>query len=313
MSTSILNATPLLALFCEIAFLAVIFLVPLNVPRGVGMMTIPVHPDFLGSAEARRLVRRYRVGDLLSALVAAVIAVMAWSLKSDTGLIVAPIAQLIGLGFLWAITWRAVLPHRLHQPIVRTASLTETPGPSSAWYCETLAALLPLALAAIYLAARWSQIPLRFATRYSSNGQPVEWVRRTPFEVGWPLMLAAGLIVWITFLGWLLTRYSPSSTNKPRVLSFTLDILRSVAWLLAVMMSGAALLPVLNLDRTTLPWFLGGMMLLMIAFLAYVVVRVWRTFRGLPSDQSTPAQRCWCPSAAAWDTPSTWHGRRRGR
>lgn len=291
MPTSILNATPLLVLFGEIAFLAIIFLVPLKVPHGAGMLTIPVQPEFLASAEARRIVRRYRLADILLALAAAVIAVIAWSLKSDAALILAPITQIIGLCFLWTITWRAILPHRLQQPIVRTASLTEAPGPSPAWYAATVAALLPIALATAYLAAHWSRIPQTFATRYNSDSQPANWVTRTPFEVAWPLLLAAGLILWVAFFGWLLTRYAPSSTNKPRVLGFTLDILRSVAWLLGIILSAVALLPVLNLSNTTLPIFLGSMMLLMLAFLIYVAVRVWHTFRGLPSDQSTPAQR----------------------
>ena len=290
MPVSILNATPLLALFGEIAFLAVIFLVPLRVPRGVGMLTIPVQPDFLASAEAKRIVRLYRLADILLALVAAIIAVVAWSLHSDTGFILAPIAQIIGLSILWTATWRAVLPHRLQQPIVRTASLTQTPSPSAAWYAQTLSALLPVAVAVVYIAAHWSQIPQSFATHYTSGGQPSNWVTRTPFQVAWPLLLAAGIILWLAFFAWLLTRYAPSSTNKPRVLSFTLDVLRSVAWLVGIMLSTAALLPMLTLSSSTLPIFLGSLMLLMLVFLAYVGVRAWRTFRSLPSDQSTSAQ-----------------------
>jgi len=290
MTVSVLNFTPVILLFGEIAFLAILFLLPLKVPRGAGMLTIPVRPEFLGSAEAQRIVRRYRIADVIIALGAGVIAAVAWSIKSDTALIFAPIVQVTGLCVLWTMTWRAILPYRLQQPIVRTASLTPTPGPSPSWYAETLAALLPLALAGIYLVARWSQIPQRFATRYSSDGQPSIWVTRTAFQVAWPLLLAAALILWLTFLGWLLTRYSPSSSNKPRVLSITLDILRSVAWLLGIILSAAGLLPVLALSRTTLPYFLGGMMALLLAFFGYVIIRVWRTFRGLPSDQSTAAQ-----------------------
>jgi uncharacterized membrane protein len=288
---SILNFTPLLVLFGEIAFVAILFLLPLQVPRGTGMLSIPVAPEFLGSAEAKRLVRRYRIGDIVAALCAAAIAVIAWSLKSDVGLILAPIAQLLGIGALWMLTWHAVLPHRLQQPIVRTASLTEAPGPAASWYVETLAALLPIALAAALLAARWGSIPLRFATHYTIDGQPNGWATRTPFEVAWPLLLAAGLILWIALLGWMLARFSPSSSSKPRVFSFTLDILRSVAWLLAIVMSAAGLLPVLSLGRTTLPYFFGGMMAVLLAFLVYLLARIWHTFRGIPSDQSTPAQR----------------------
>jgi uncharacterized membrane protein len=291
MPTSVLNYTPLLALFGEIIFLAVLFILPLKVPRGAGLLSIPVDRDFLGSAEAQRIVRRYRMADILVALGAGAIAVIAWSLKSDTGLILAPAAQIIGLAVLWATTWRAVLPHRLQQPIVRTASLTETPGLSPAWYAETLAALVPLGLTGIYLAAHWGQIPQRFATRFNSDGQAAEWVTRTPFQVAWPMLLAAGLVLWLALLGWVLTRYSPHSGNKQRVLAFTLDILRSVSWLLAILLSAAALLPVLHLTSTTLPYFLGGAMFLLFGFLLYVIVRVWRTFRGLPSDQSTPPQR----------------------
>jgi len=291
MPTSILNSAPLLVLFGEIVLLAILFLIPLKVPSGAGMLTIPVQAEFLASAAARRIVRIYRVADILLALVAFAIALLAWSRQSDTALILAPITQIIGLCILWTLSWRAVLPHRVQQPIVRTASLTEAPGPTPAWYAATLAALLPVALAAAYLAAHWSRIPQSFATRYTSTGQPAEWVTRTPFAVAWPLLLAAGLILWIAFFGWLLTRYAPSSTNKPRVLGFTLDILRSVAWLLGINLSAVALLPVLNLSSSALPIFLGSMMALMLVFLIYVIVRVWHTFRGLPSDQSTPAQR----------------------
>jgi uncharacterized membrane protein len=290
MPVSILNFTPLFVLFGQIAFLAFIFLLPLKLPRAVGLLTIPVSTDFLASAEAQRIIRRYRLADILLALGAVAIAIAAWTLHSDTGLILAPITQIIGLSILWTTTWRAILPHRLEQPIVRTASLTEMPGPSPAWFVETLAALLPVALTAFYLAAHWSQIPQSFATRYTSSGQPAEWVTRTPLQVAWPLLLAGGLILWLAFLGWLLTRYTPSSTGKPRVLAFTLDILRSVAWLLAILMSAAALLPVLVLSAATLPIFLGSMMLLLLAFLTYISVRAWHTFRGLPSDQSTSAQ-----------------------
>jgi uncharacterized membrane protein len=291
MSNSIFTLTPLLVLFGEIAFLAILFLLPLQVPRGTGMLTIPVDPEFLDSAEARRIVRRYRIGDIVAALVAAAIAVLAWSLKSNVALILAPIAQLLGVGTLWMMTWRAILPHRLQQPIIRTASLTQAPEPAASWFVEVLASLIPIALAAAFLAAHWSQIPVRFATHYNITGQPDGWGTRTPFQVAWPLLLAAGFILWIALLGWLLARFSTSSSSKPRVLSFTLDILRSVAWLLAIVMSAAALLPAISLRQATLPYFFGGMMLVMFAFFIYLIVRTWRTFRGIPSDQSTPAQR----------------------
>ena len=281
---------PLFWLLGQILFLALLFLIPVRARGGTVLLTLPVLPEFAASDAARKLVGRYRLGDFLVALVAAAVACLGWRAQSNAGLIAAPLVQVAGLVGLWMLTWRALLPHRAPQHVVRTASLTGPLGPSAAWYAGTLAALAPLALVVAFLAAHWHTIPTQFATHWGIDGQPNGWGNRTVSDVFFPCGFAALLVLWITAMGWLVSRFSPGVKHKPEVQKFTTGTLTSAAWLVSLLMSAVTLLAVLPSSPQGHPWYIAGLILPVFAFLAFVGVRARKAFQANPAESSTPAQ-----------------------
>ncbi len=282
---------PLFVLWGEILFLALLFLIPVRARGGAVLLTLPVLPEFAAGEAARKLIARYRAGDGLVALLAAAIAFLGWRAQSNAGLIAAPLVQLAGMGTLWMLTWRALLPHRAPQHVVRTASLTGPTGPSAAWYGATLGALAPIALTVAYLAVRWQSLPAHYVTHWDIHGQPNGWGNHTVSDVFFPCGFAVLLVLWITGMGWLIGRFSPASKRKPEVQSFTTVTLTAAAWLVSCLMSAVAFLATLpgNPERGH-EWFIAGIIVPVFGFLAFLGLRARKAFQANPAESTTPAQ-----------------------
>jgi uncharacterized membrane protein len=272
---------------------AVIFLTPLFWQRKTQMFTIAVQPEFLRSADAARLRRIYfagvtalGVGGFTCSFVA-----IARSLASPLQwlIIAAPLIEVAGLLLIWAWAWHRTLPHRLPHAVVRTASLNEKPI-GAEWWLSAFAAWIPLAIAGCILQQRWLQIPASFPTHWGLDGQPNGWTTRSVEGVYWPLALAAGLVLMMAVMGWVLARYSAGSSTPLK--RMTLNLLRAVCWMLALLFSGTALLPLMHHPERTMLWMVAAMMATVLAMVAYAIATVVRD-HNFAQLQNTTAESAW--------------------
>ena len=272
------TAAPYALLFLPALIVPAAFLLPLLWRRYGLVLGIHVTPEFLASPACSRMVRQYVTITALIALAAIGLTLLAIARTSNALLIAGPLLSLAALFLLWSWMWRALLAHRLHIPITRTASLAPDParelGP--AWWISTLAALLPLLAAAFILATHWSNIPATFPVHWGADGVPNGFASRTPIAVFWPLALAAFLILWMAVLAPFIARFSPSTPTRPALFRMTRNILRAVAWLIGLIFAATSLLPLLPNPTHYLPAGFAALILTFFAFLIYIVVQAYR-------------------------------------
>jgi uncharacterized membrane protein len=79
---------------------------------------------------------------------------------------------------------------------------TEHAGSPAGWLSQ-LGPFMALAAAALYLRARWPDLPQRIAMHYGLDGRPNAWMPRSALAVYGPLLLAALVAGSMAFVGWL--------------------------------------------------------------------------------------------------------------
>jgi len=130
-----------------------------------------------------------------------------------------------------------------------------------------LLALGPFAIpiaAALYLRARWNEIPERFPVHWGMHGKPDGWACRSVNSVGGPLIFAAGLM---TLLLLLAVALHYGSRPSPQLLS-VVKVLAIVMYFLGAVFSGVALMPLLHISPLVL---VAALPLLIIAILILAV------------------------------------------
>jgi uncharacterized membrane protein len=231
------------------AFVAWVFWSLPNWSRPGIFFSVTVVPSFRDSAEAARVVSRFRMQALLHVVI-------------GFGLILAGAmldrAVLLILGVLWLATGPLVavsiahakaLPHAVAHSTVREASLAPRPGQLPGGWILQLSPFALLLVTAAYVAAHWSQIPDRFPVHWGVNGMPNGWSTRTTMGVWGPLYFGAGLVAVISLLAYAIThaaRRLPASGGEdprrdhPQRMAL---VLLGVEFFVAAMLSLVALLP----------------------------------------------------------------------
>jgi uncharacterized membrane protein len=282
----------LIALF-PVVILAAALLLPL-LWSGKGLLLgVHVSPEYLASPNAVRIRRNYTAGAVLTGLCGIALAVIGLTDKKPWLWIAAEIVEIAGLLALFVIVITALRPHRAESP-VREALLKGEPSHlNTAWTLSTLAATLPLAGVAAWLASRWQMLPSQFPVHWGVDGQPNGWADQTPMEVFGPLVIGAGIILLLTILGAIIPWTSTGFPGRLTYLSLTRNAIRAGAWLGALVFSAAGLLPILSNPNQIVPWLVIGGGVLAIALLGYVAIRA----RGIPAAmaaaQDSTDDRCW--------------------
>jgi uncharacterized membrane protein len=275
----VLNATliaPYILLLLPTLLIPAAFLLPLLWRRHGLVLSIHVTPEYLSSPGCRGLIRQYVTTVALIALAGVALVVASLTRHLNALVIAGPTFEIIALLILWARTWRMVLPHRQTVTITRTASLAPLPGLGASWWTSTLAALLPLAAAAIVLVMHWYEIPARFPTHWGADGVANGFSTRSPLAVFWPLAAAAFIVLWMATLAPLTARYSPSIVTQPALFRMTRNILRSAAWLISLLFAATSLLPLAPNPARFFPMGIAALVVTFFAMLIYVVVQAYR-------------------------------------
>ena len=226
-----MNFAYLITTIAIFLLLGIVFLVaPALRPRLAFGCTVA--EDFASSPEGRRLLRGYRLAQILLLLV-----MLAAFFLLHAVILIAPQWFTLALallyvavaGAIWFAAHHRTRPHAIRIPLVRTAPLLVDRRIERVH----LAALLPLAAAAGVLALAWQRIPAIFPMHWGPDGHPNHWVHRSPGVIFTPLLIGAAVIL----LLWLILRYGTPGSGRGRW------IVPQLAWCFAFIAVATSLLP----------------------------------------------------------------------
>jgi uncharacterized membrane protein len=186
-----------------------------------------VAEDFVTSRDGRRILRRYRLAQLV--LIALLLGGFLVLGPFNGAMLVVLVAYVAVASTIWVLAYRSTRPHAVPIPLVRTGSLVV----NRRIEVVHLAALLPLAITSLILALAWSRIPATYPMHWSGLGTPTEWAHRSIATVFGPIAFGVVLVIGL----WALLRYATPGTGRIRW------ILPCVAWYAAVLNAITALLP----------------------------------------------------------------------
>jgi uncharacterized membrane protein len=165
-----------------VAFTSLLLPTLARVRRGI-LFGVTVPLDFAAGPVARRVVRRFRIGVSILAVIvlAAMLLILQFvpvnSLLTLTALVAAVPVELILTFVLWQRASNHIRPYAAMIPLERNADLV--PSSATAPLIAIACAAVPLAAMAIYLHTRWSRIPTRWAVHFDIHGVANGWATRT--------------------------------------------------------------------------------------------------------------------------------------
>jgi hypothetical protein len=210
---------------------AILLLLPHYSPRRY-FFAVTVPPEFRGSDEARRSLRRYHAWVVLGVIVSAALALAGWP----------PFLPFV-IGFGAYLRERSVVKRFASTtPPVREASLVPGGDELPSWMPVAVLPFFGPFAAATYLRAHWEEIPARFAVHFSANGTPDRWVSKTPGNVYGMLLFSTAVMLMILLLS--VAAFYGSRRGPQRIA--ILKMLVSVNFVMSLVFSGMGLTPLVH-------------------------------------------------------------------
>ncbi len=279
--------------------MAVAFAWPLLLRREGMFLGAHVRPEFSGSAEAGRLRRGLMVGSAALGFGSAAMSVVAVEHGRTWMVSLTSLVEVAGFVLLRVFSWRALTPFRSGGTTPRVASFGG--GGFGGTALGSLAALLPLCVAALILRMRWSSIPERFPTHWGISGQADGWGTRSVGSVMMPLEIGAVMIVWLTVLGMVMTRYAAGHRGQAATTGLSMKVVRGASWLMGVLFAGVALMPLATSPGAIVPFVVVGSLLSGLGLVGYAVLQAMRSPEAMVSGQSVTEDRFWKAGLIYWN------------
>lgn len=176
---------------------------------------VPVDAAYRQSAQARRMLSRFRLGILALAVAAGAAGIFALLRQSAPLIIAASIGQIVASLALygWAKS-RVVASDGGHRsPDVRRATLIHEPLlPPAAWLLFA-APVLILAGTALFLDLNWDRIPDRFPVHWGIDGKPDRWAVKSFKGVYGILLIGVSTLVLLYGAAAMIVLGSPRGTG----------------------------------------------------------------------------------------------------
>jgi uncharacterized membrane protein len=261
---------------------------------------ITIDPAFRSTLEARHILRGYRAGVVLNAVLAS--ALTALGMWTRVAWLAPAGVYWLALGNYFAFLYgrKATAPHHVRPTTVREAELVprreRLPG---GWLAQLGPFFLLLAIAMV-LHRDWALIPERFPIHWGSNGQPNGFSDRTFFGVYGILFIAAIVCAVLALLALGIVYRTrkvelggPGGARDSRVRRYNAIALLCVEYVLAISMGGSALLPLRGIPSPEAanapPQELLWLMLLTLAVVAVAIVLLLRAARTGHERPATPS------------------------
>jgi uncharacterized membrane protein len=258
---------------------------------------VTVPPDFSDTPQARLVLRRYRRLVWLLTLVAVACVLAAGALHASVLMAAGPMIPAVGAAAAFATVRRSVLPFAAQSPAVRSAPLEPAREGLPGGIVSILVPLATLAAAALYLHARWSEIPARFPAHWNINGTPDRWADRSWSAVYGPLLIGGLVISFMFMVAEAIVHRSPrgriagTEAWTARFRRANLMLLVAAVWVVTATICFMSLLPLLTGGRR--PALIAGLVpLVLTASLAPFLVQLVRLTRDRTSaSDGTPDKR----------------------
>lgn len=198
---------------------------------------VPVQPGMRSSIEGRRILWRYQLlltPWTLGALMSSILLPLSWS---AFWIFFASVMPLVGAYLAFSQLHSQARQIALSSSSVRSVALRlDEDAISQKWFFAV--PLIALFLCALYLMARWDQIPERFPIHWNGDMVADGWSNRSIPGVFGPLLLGATLILFLASQRKLSAETSRRSARRPAVAATIV-----ISWVLGASCSLVALLP----------------------------------------------------------------------
>jgi uncharacterized membrane protein len=260
---------------------ALLALIPHITPRRY-FFAITVPPEFTASNTARESLRRYHASVLVAVILSVTVAVMLAPRSPDAAMPVAVLLSIVVAFAAFLAERNRIARHATPLAAVREADLAPAQDQLPGWITLSLPPFALLPAVALYLRARWDEIPARFPIHWNAANQADGWADKSPHAVYAPLLIGGGMLLFVLLIG-LGVFYG--SRRGPQRLA-VMKMLVAAMYVLAVMFTATALLPLVHF---------APMLLLIPTGIFVVVVLVW-SYRlvhdpNMPADATPDA--CW--------------------
>ena len=196
---------------------------------------VTVPEEFRSSDEGRVVARRFRW--TVAGWMAAAMGLQALQPEGVMPLI-SLVVMLCGATYAMMQARKAVAPHGMETPVVRTASMTPDGNSLPGGLFGAVGPFVLVAAAAVYLQLNWATLPDRFPPSYVARMDPGAWVEKSFTSVFGPLMYAFCLLLALSLTRVGIAEGTPAGDEGAR--RFRRFTLRSQAvglWLLGLITS----------------------------------------------------------------------------
>lgn len=275
-----------LLVLIPVFIVGIVFLMVANLHAGILFGTsVPV--EFPSSPDGRRILREYRSRGVVMLAVFLLLDVMALqSGHANLALFALP-AQVLFWAALYSIAVHRTRPFAIQPPLVRIASL-EPDDSLKPMLLGSLAAMVPLLAAAVYLHLHWASIPGIFPVHWGADGHANGWAHRTAAGVYMPIWIGAAVIGFVLAIG-ISVRYARGGGGLRRL---TRTVLILVSALLSFMFTWVALLPLLHRNGSTAPLVSLGVSLVSIGIVFWAILKQIHLRNSSEPYDGTP-DKCW--------------------
>ena len=252
--------------------------------HGRRLFGVAVPAEVRYGTQGAELIRRYQLQLLpwtVISLAAASFLPLGWAaLWLDAAIVITAIATMRA----YARAYEGARRYAVPDAGIRNAALSDPGVDTRRVAVHFLPPLIIPAAVALYLRARWDDIPPRFAVHWTMSGVPNGWSYKTAAGVYGPLLFA-GLIV--VFLAGLCLSILLGSRRKPATAVLVL-VMTATAYLIAAGFSLAGVLPLHYVPI----WAVMAMPVAFVFILVGIVFQAMRT-AGEPGTQEVTPDECW--------------------
>jgi uncharacterized membrane protein len=253
-----------------------------HVTRREILFGVALPADFRSGPEGRKAIRVFRFAVLIPAVVGA-IAIAFLGSRFIPVFLLAPMTMMLAGMITFVVQNRKLRPFAVQPQPVRELELSTQPERLPWFTWLGLAPLVFLAAAALYLYANWDSIPASYPRHWGLDGQPDQWANRSLRGVYSPLILGAEMTLWL--FGFALATWYGSRRSEP-LRRPAVGVFVTLGWMLALLMPGLAIQPLIKLP---IPALVAPGMAIILLSVIYLIKKS-REARG-PLDP-TPNE-CW--------------------
>ena len=214
------------------AFVCVLLFILPALSRRTQFFAVTVPADFRDGAEARAIVRRYRLQAAVHCAIG-LIGMIFVAARNAPNLLELPILwPVAGSMVAVVLAHREALRYAMPATGVRQASLQPRPRPVPGGPLVWAGPFVLLAASAIFIGLHWNEIPARFPIHWGFDNQPNGWGVRSIGGVYMPAMIGTLVCFLMLTIVWLNVR---SSRGSAAMLNLTVRLILVLTYFLAAL------------------------------------------------------------------------------